>query len=48
MQSTKIGAILRDSQKSSPAIDLTEITDYIRTKMHRDQNGLLVRNTKGV
>jgi hypothetical protein len=46
MKNNTIGDILRNARKAtSPVIDLATIKDYINEKMHRDQNGRLVRNT---
>lgn len=46
MNNNTIGDILRNARKAtSPAIDLATIKDYINERMHRDQNGRLVRNT---
>ena len=45
MKNNTIGDILRNARKAtSPVIDLATIKDYINEKMHRDQNGRLVRN----
>lgn len=45
MKNNTIGEILRNARKAtSPVIDLATIKDYINEKMHRDQNGRLVRN----
>lgn len=45
MKNNTIGEILRNAHKATePVIDLATIKDYINEKMHRDQNGRLVRN----